>query len=173
MLENLVKVFASSALANDAVSALKAQAGLDDQQATSAVSATAQGALSALGGEGGGVSDLLGGLLGGNTGNSDGAGGGLGGALGGLLGGGGLGGLLGGGGGGGSGGLGGLLGGGGGGLGGMLGGLVGGSSGLPPAITEKIASFVAEQTGLGVDKARLAVNVVLPKVMEFVKAKMG
>lgn len=176
MFDNLAKDFISSAIGNDAVDALKKEAGLDQSEATNALSATAHGAVDALSGESGGVAGALGGLLGGS--------GGAAGALGGLLGGGGggaLGGLLGGGGGDSGGGLGGALGGmlggggGGGGLGGMLGGLVGGgnASGLPPAITDKIALFVAEKTGLGADKARLAVNVVVPKIMEFVKAKMA
>jgi hypothetical protein len=87
-----------------------------------------------------------------------------------------LGGLMGGGGGGAMGMLGGLMGGGGGGGAmGMLGGLMGGgaaaSSGLPPEMMATIATFVADKTGLSPDKARLAVSVVVPKVIAFIKEK--
>jgi hypothetical protein len=87
------------------------------------------------------------------------------GALGGLLGGGSAGGAL--------GMLGGLLGGGGG--GGMLGGLLGGGGsgepGLPPELMAGIARFVADKTGLSPDKAQLAVSVVVPKIIAFVREK--
>ena len=158
MLENLAKEFLSSSVAGDAVASLKQEAGLNESEATNALSATAEGAVGALGGAGGGLGDVVGGLLGG--------GGGAAGMLGGLMGGGG----------GAAGMLGGLLGGGGGGGGGagMLGGLLGGgSSGLPPAVTDTIVNFVVDKTGLGADKARLAVNVVLPKIVAFAKSKLG
>jgi hypothetical protein len=68
-----------------------------------------------------------------------------------------------------------LGGGGGGGAMGMLGGLMGGgaaaSSGLPPEMMATIATFVADKTGLSPDKARLAVSVVVPKVIAFIKEK--
>jgi len=73
--------------------------------------------------------------------------------------------------------LGGLMGGGGGGGAmGMLGGLMGGgaaasSGGLPPEVLAGIARFVADKTGLSADKAQLAVSVVVPKVMAFIKEK--
>jgi hypothetical protein len=159
MLENLAKEFLSSSVAGDAVASLKQEAGLNESEATNALSATAEGAVGALGGAGGGLGDMVGGLLGG--------GGGAAGMLGGLLGGGGGGGA--------AGMLGGLLGGGGGGAAGMLGGMLGGgaSTGLPPAVTDTIVNFVADKTGLGADKARMAVNVVLPKIVAFAKSKLG
>jgi hypothetical protein len=158
MLENLAKEFLSSSVAGDAVASLKQEAGLNESEATNALSATAEGAVGALGGAGGGLGDMVGGLLGG--------GGGAAGMLGGLLGGGA---------GGAAGMLGGLLGGGGGGAAGMLGGMLGGgaSTGLPPAVTDTIVNFVADKTGLGADKARMAVNVVLPKIVAFAKSKLG
>jgi hypothetical protein len=72
--------------------------------------------------------------------------------------------------------LGGLLGGGGGGGAmGMLGGLVGGGapaiSGLPPELMATIARFVAEKTGLAPEKAQLAVSLVVPRVIDFLKSK--
>ena len=160
MLENLAKEFLSSSVAGDAVASLKQEAGLNESEATNALSATAEGAVGALGGAGGGgLGDMVGGLLGGGGGGAAGM----------------LGGLLGGGGGGAAGMLGGLLGGGGGGgAAGMLGGMLGGgSTGLPPAVTDTIVNFVAEKTGLGADKARMAVNVVLPKIVAFAKSKLG
>ena len=90
--------------------------------------------------------------------------------LGDLLGGGGL-----------AGALGGLMGGGGGGLGGLLGGLAGGGapsatgggSSLPPQLVDSIAQIVSQKTGLQPAMAKTAVNVVLPKIVDFVKSKMG
>jgi predicted lipid-binding transport protein (Tim44 family) len=72
--------------------------------------------------------------------------------------------------------LGGLMGGGGGGAMGMLGGLMGGgaaasSGGLPPEVLAGIARFVADKTGLSPDKAQLAVSVVVPRVIAFIKDK--
>lgn len=159
MLENLAKEFLSSSVAGEAVASLKQEAGLNESEATNALSATAEGAVGALGGAGGGgLGDVVGGLLGSGSGGAAGM----------------LGGLLGGGGGGAAGMLGGLLGGGGGGgAAGMLGGMLGGGSGLPPAVTDTIVNFVVEKTGLGADKARMAVNVVLPKVVAFAKSKLG
>lgn len=168
---DVVTQFLGSTAASDAVSALTGQ-GLSQPQATAALSSTAEGAMQALGGAGGGDGGGLGGLLGGGGAA----------ALGGLLGGrgGGLGGVLGG-----------LLGGGnsapaGGGLGGALGGLLGGgegaalggalgmnTTGLPGPVVDSITKFVAEKSGLDEAKARMAVNVVLPKIVEFVKAKMS
>jgi len=70
--------------------------------------------------------------------------------------------------------LGGLMGGGGGGMG-MLGGLMGGaapaSSGLPPEMMAAIARSVGDKTGLSPDKAQLAVSLVVPKVIAFLKEK--
>jgi hypothetical protein len=91
----------------------------------------------------------------GSLGDLLGGGGGLAGALGGLVGGGG-----------------------GGGLGGLLGGLAGGAptpggSGLPPQLVDSIAQIVSQKTGLDPAMAKTAVNVVLPKVVDFVKSKMG
>ena len=64
---------------------------------------------------------------------------------------------------------------GGGGAAGMLGGLLGGgapaSSGLPPDVMAAIARFVADKTGLSPDKAQLAVGVVVPKVIAYLKEK--
>lgn len=67
--------------------------------------------------------------------------------------------------------LGGLLGGGGGGAGG-LGALLGGG-GVPPAILDQVVGFVTQKTGLSEEHARMAANVVLPKIIDFVKSKMG
>lgn len=178
MIDTLMQQFLGSGAASDTVSALTGQ-GLSQPEATSALSATAEGAVQALsgGGDGGGLGGALGGLLGG---------GGAGAALGGLLGGGGDGGGLGGA-------LGGLFGGGdapaagGSGLGGALGGLLGGggagaalggalgmnTTGLPGPVVDTITKFVVEKSGLDEGKARMAVNVVLPKIVEFVKSKMG
>jgi len=150
MIDMLLQQFAGSGPAKEALSDLTAQ-GLSEGDAKNAVAATADGAAQALAGDGGGLGGALGGLLGG------GGGGGLGGALGGLLGGGG-GGL--------GGALGGLLGGGGGGGGGDV-------AGIPAAVVDKIAGVVAEKTGLPAMQAKLAVSVVLPKVVAFVKEKMG
>jgi hypothetical protein len=171
MLDTLMQQFLGSGAATETVSALTQQ-GLSQPQASSALSATAEGAMQALGGgDGGGLGGLLGGggaaALGGLLGG--GGGGGLGGALGGLLGGGtpapaagGLGGALGG-----------LLGGGGG-AGAALGGALGmNTTGLPGPVVDTITRFVAEKSGLDEAKARMAVNVVLPKMVEFVKSKMG
>lgn len=72
----------------------------------------------------------------------------------------------------GGGGLGGMLGG----LGGALGGMLGGgsaSSGVPQQLVETIAREVSTRTGLSQDMAKMAVNAVLPKVIEFVKSQMG
>ncbi|UQA61181.1 hypothetical protein [Polyangium aurulentum] len=77
-------------------------------------------------------------------------------------------------GGGGGGGLAGLLGGGGGlgALAGALGGVGGGGS-LPPGVVDGIAKAVAGKAGIDENMARTVVNAVLPRVMEFVKSKMG
>lgn len=144
MLETLAKEFLTSSIAGEAIDALKKEAGLDQATATSALSATAEGAASAV--SEGGLSGAVGGLFGG----------GVAGALGGLFGGADNS----------------------GGGGGLLGGLLGGSnessaSGLPPAIVDRVVAFVVEKAGLDEAKARLAVNVVLPKVMAFVKEKMA
>ena len=170
MLDTLMQQFLGSGAASETVSALTQQ-GLSQPQATSALSATAEGAMQALGGgDGGGLGGLLGGggaaALGGLLGG--GGGGGLGGALGGLLGGGGAAPA--------GGGLGGALGGllGGGGAGAALGGALGmNTTGLPGPVVDTITKFVAEKSGLDEGKARMAVNVVLPKLVEFVKSKMG
>ncbi len=171
MLDSLMQQFLGSGAASETVSALTQQ-GLNQPQATSALSATAEGAMQALGGggDGGGLGGLLGGggaaALGGLLG---GGGGGLGGALGGLLGGGGNAAPAGGG-------LGGALGGllGGGGAGAALGGALGmNTTGLPGPVVDTITKFVAEKSGLDEGKARMAVNVVLPKLVEFVKSKMA
>lgn len=68
--------------------------------------------------------------------------------------------------------------GGGGGLGGMLGGLAGGAApaatgGLPPQLVDTIAQTVAQKTGLSPQMAKSAVTLVLPKIIDFVKSKMG
>lgn len=69
--------------------------------------------------------------------------------------------------------------GGGGGLGGMLGGLAGGGApaaatgGLPPQLVDTIAATVAQKTGLSPQMAKSAVTLVLPKIIDFVKSKMG
>jgi len=148
MLESIIKDFVSSSVAGEAVSALKSQVGLDDLQAQNAVAATAHGAADAV--SEGGIAGAVGGLFGG---------GGLGGFASGLFGGSGDassgGGMLGS-----------LLGGGGGGGGGA-------PAGLPPAVVDKVVMLVAEKTGLGADKARMAVNVILPRVIDFVKQKMA
>ena len=90
--------------------------------------------------------------------------------------GGGLAGLLGGGGGGGGIGsaLGGMLGGGGA-LGGMLGGggAGGGVAGLPASVVKQISATVATKTGLSEVMATTAVSLVLPRVVDFVKSKLG
>jgi hypothetical protein len=172
MLDTLMQQFLGSGTATETVSALTQQ-GLSQPQATSALSATAEGAMQALGG-GGGDGGGLGGLLGGGGaaalgGLLGGGGGGLGGALGGLLGGGGGSAPAGGG-------LGGALGGllGGGGAGAALGGALGmNTTGLPGPVVDTITKFVVEKSGLDEAKARMAVNVVLPKLVEFVKAKMA
>jgi hypothetical protein len=145
MMQALLQQFAGSAGAADVISSLTGQ-GLSKDEAEKAVTATAEGAAAQLGGEGGGVAGMLGGLMGG------GGGGGAMGMLGSLMGGGGGGGAM-----------------------GMLGGLMGGgaaaSSGLPPEMMATIATFVADKTGLSPDKARLAVSVVVPKVIAFIKEK--
>lgn len=153
MIDTLIKQFAGSGAAQEAISALTAQ-GLSSADAQGAVAATAEGATQALQGEGG-LANAVGGLLGGG-------GGGMANALGGLLGGAG-------------GGTASLLGGagGGGGLGGILGGLTGGAGDLPPAVVDSVAQFVSTKTGLSIDHARMAANVVLPKVIAFVKSKMA
>lgn len=169
MIDQLVGQFLGSQDGKSAVAELGAH-GLSPQQATGAVTATAEGMAAQLtgGGEGGGggAGDLLGGLLGG--------GGGGGGGLGALAG------LLGGAGGGGGGGnpLGALLGGGGGGGLGALGGLLGGApaAGAAPGaaaanplagLTGPIGNFVAQKTGLAPAVAQTVVAVVLPKVVAY------
>jgi hypothetical protein len=141
MIQSLLQQFTASSGAADVVRSLTGQ-GLTPAEATQAVHATAEGAAEQLGNNPAGV---LGGLLGG---------GGAGGALG-MLGG--------------------LLGGGGSGGGGMLGGLLGGGSsgdaGLPPELMAGIARFVADKTGLSPAQAQLAVAVVVPKIIAFVREK--
>lgn len=138
MIDQLLSQFAGSSEAASLLGPLQ-QAGLSPAQATSAVSATAEGAASAA--QNGGLASLLGG------------GGGLAGMAGML--------------------------GGGGGLGGMLGGLAGGGAptgaagGLPPQLVDTIAATVAKKTGLSPEMAKSAVTLVLPKVIDFVKSKMG
>jgi hypothetical protein len=143
MMQEILKQFAGSSGASDVVQSLARQ-GFSASEAEGAVQATVEGAAAQLGG-GGGAMGMLGGLLGG---------GGGGGAMG-MLGG--------------------LMGGGGGGAMGMLGGLVGGgapaSSGLPPELMATIARFVAEKTGLAPEKAQLAVSLVVPRVIDFLKSK--
>ena len=153
MIEGLVQQFLGSGEASQVLGQLQQQ-GMSPQQAQHAVSATAEGTVQAA--AQGNLGDLLGG-------------GGLAGALGGLMGGGGggggLGGLL--------GGLGGLAGGapqGGGSPGGSVGGSVGA---LPPQLVDGIATFVSQKTGLQPAMAKTAVNVVLPKIVDFVKSKLG
>jgi hypothetical protein len=142
MMQALLQQFAGSSGAADVVHSLTGQ-GLSRDEAEKAVSATAEGAAAQLGGDGGGgAMGLLGGLMGG----------GAMGMLGGLMGGGGGGGAM-----------------------GMLGGLMGGgapaSTGLPPELMATIARFVADKTGLSPDKAQLAVSIVVPKIIAFVKEK--
>jgi hypothetical protein len=71
-------------------------------------------------------------------------------------------------------------GGGGGGLGGLLGGLAGGAPAgggggttLPPQLVDSIAQIVSQKTGLQPAMAKTAVGVVLPKIIDFVKSKLG
>ena len=45
------------------------------------------------------------------------------------------------------------------------------SSGLPPDVMAAIARFVADKTGLSPDTAQLAVGVVVPKVIAYLKEK--
>jgi hypothetical protein len=148
MIQSLLQQFAASAGANDVVQSLTGQ-GFTAAEATKAMHATAEAAAEQLGGNPAG---LLGGLLGGG-------GGGAMGMLGGLLGGGDAGGNA------------------GGGAMGLLGGLLGGASGssaptgLPPEVMATIARFVADKTGLSPEKAQLAVSVVVPRVIAFVKEK--
>ena len=144
MMQALLQQFAGSSGAADVITSLTGQ-GLSRDEAEKAVSATAEGAAAQFGGDG--VAGLLGGLMGG------GGGGGAMGMLGGLMGGGGGGGAM-----------------------GMLGGLMGGgvtasSGGLPPEVLAGIARFVADKTGLSADKAQLAVSVVVPRVIAFIKDK--
>ena len=168
MIDQLVGQFLGSQDGKSAVAELGAH-GLSPQQATGAVTATAEGMAAQLtgGGEGGGgdAGDLLGGLLGGGGGG----GGGLG-ALAGLLGGAG--------GGGGGNPLGALLGGGDGGGLGALGGLLGGApaAGAAPGaaaanplagLAGPIGNFVAQKTGLAPAVAQTVVAVVLPKVVAY------
>jgi hypothetical protein len=143
MMQALLQQFAGSSGAADVITSLTGQ-GLSRDEAEKAVSATAEGAAAQFGGDG--VAGLLGGLMGGG-------GGGAMGMLGGLMGGGGGGGAM-----------------------GMLGGLMGGgaaasSGGLPPEVLAGIARFVADKTGLSPDKAQLAVSVVVPRVIAFIKDK--
>jgi len=143
MIEGLIQQFAGSGEAGQVLSQLQAQ-GLSPQQAQGAVTATAAGAAHAL--STGGLADLLGGSAG------------LGNMLGGMLGGGGA-----------PAGLGDML-------GGMMGGgspLSGGEGGLPPAMVETIASTIASKTGISADMAKSAVNLILPKLIAFAKAKMA
>ncbi|MBX7196293.1 MAG: hypothetical protein K1X94_29845 [Sandaracinaceae bacterium] len=145
MIEGLVQQFLGSGEASQVLGQLQQQ-GMSPQQAQHAVSATAEGTVQAA--AQGNLGDLLGG-------------GGLAGALGGLMGGGG-----------GGGGLGGLLGG----LGGLAGGAPAGAAGgsaLPPQLVDGIATFVSQKTGLQPAMAKTAVNVVLPKIVDFVKSKLG
>lgn len=47
------------------------------------------------------------------------------------------------------------------------------TTGLPGPVVDTITKLVVEKVGLDEAKARMAVNVVLPKIMDFVKSKMG
>lgn len=69
MIEQLVGQFLGSADGKNALSELVGH-GLDQQQATSAVTATAQGLASQLGGDGGNPLAAIGGLLGGSGGGN-------------------------------------------------------------------------------------------------------
>lgn len=64
---------------------------------------------------------------------------------------------------------------GGGGFGAGLSALTGGgaASGVPAALLEPVIGLVAAKTGLSADLARAAVNLVLPQVVTFVKARLG
>lgn len=156
MIDQLLQQFMGSGAASEAVSALTRQHGLSQPQAEGAVSATVEGAAQAVGGGAGfDLASLAGGLLGGSGGGGGGGSGGGGfGALGGLLGG-----LAGGGSGGGGSGGGGL---------GALGGLFGGG-GASSQMTETVAGFVAQKTGLSPAIANTVVSIVLPKILEYVK----
>jgi hypothetical protein len=46
------------------------------------------------------------------------------------------------------------------------------TTGLPGPVVDTITTFVAEKSGLDEGKAPMAVNVLLPKLVEFVKSKM-
>ncbi len=143
MIEGLVQQFLGSGDASQVLGQLQQQ-GMSPAQAQGAVTATAEGAAQAA------ASGGLGDLLGGGTGMA--------GMLGGLMGGGGA-----------AGGLGGMLGS----LGGAAGsGAASGGSGLPPQLVDTIAQVVSQKTGLSADMAKTAVNVVLPKVIDFVKSKL-
>lgn len=72
------------------------------------------------------------------------------------------------------------LGGGGGarGIAGALGGLAGGRGGkgklaLPPQVVDTIAQTIASKVGIHPGMAKTVVDVVLPKVLEFARSKMG
>jgi hypothetical protein len=144
MIDALIQQFAGSGEAGQVLSQLQAQ-GLSPQQAQGAVAATAEGAANAL--STGGLAELLGGSAG------------LGNMLGGMLGGGGA-----------PAGLGDML-------GGMLGGggsaISGGVGGLPPAMVETIANTIASNTGISAEMARNAVNLILPKLLQFAKSRMA
>ena len=147
MIEAIIKQFAGSTEAQGLLSSLTGN-GLTPAQAQGALTATAEGAAQSLTqGGGGDLAGMLGGLMGGG-------GGGAASMLGGLMGGGG----------------------GGGGVAGMLGGLMGGGgapAGLPAGLVDSVATFVAQKTGLAQEHAKMAVNVILPKLMDYAKSKMG
>ncbi len=138
MIDQLIGQFLSSQDGKSTVAELSAH-GLDQQQATSAVTATAQGVASQLGGGGDPLSALLGG----------GSGGAVLGALGGLFGGGS------------SGAEASPLGG----LGSLLGGGSSAASNPLAGLAGPIGHFVAEKTGLAPALAQTVVSVVLPKVV--------
>jgi hypothetical protein len=68
-----------------------------------------------------------------------------------------------------------VLGGGGlaGGLGAMFGGGAPAAGGVPSALVDTVAGVVASKTGLSADLAKMAVNLVLPHVIAFVKSKLA
>lgn len=47
------------------------------------------------------------------------------------------------------------------------------TSGLEPQIIDRVAATVARKTGLSADKAKTAVNAVLPRAIDFAKQKLG
>ena len=53
------------------------------------------------------------------------------------------------------------------------GGATSGAGGLPAQLVDTITRVVAEKTGIGAATANTVVNVVMPKILAFVKAKLG